>query len=301
MKKLTQTSYYDYVPIVDRKPMELPGGARIAVIPYVNVEHFPEHLRGTALVPGTANLVPDVLNYGWRDYGNRVGLWRIMEIMDAHCMRGTVCLNADAIIEYPRIIEEGEKRKWAWMGHGMNNSPASFLSNIDEEQERKLVGEVLSTMEKALGRKTKGWIGPFLSETPNTPNILADMGVEYLCDFTCDDQPFKFNTRTGSLIGMPYSLELNDVPAFLDLGQSASTFGDMIVDQFDVLYAEGETNPRFMPIVVHSFLAGQPFRAKHLKRAFDYIAGHDKIWFTTGDEINAWYRKEYLGSNGGAR
>lgn len=183
----------------------------------------------------------------------------------------------------------------------MNNSPASFLNNIDEQREREIVGQVLSTMEKALGRKTKGWIGPFLSETFNTPNILADMGVEYLCDFTCDDQPFKFHTRTGSLIGMPYSLELNDVPAFLDLGQSASTFGDMIIDQFDVLYAEGATNPRFMPIVVHSFLAGQPFRAKHLKRAFDYIAGHDKIWFTTGDEINAWYREHYLKTDGGEK
>lgn len=297
MNGLTQTAHYDYVPIIDRKPMALPNGARIAVIPYVNIEHFPENLRGTALVPGTAHLVPDTLNYGWRDYGNRVGLWRMIEIMDAHNMRGTVCLNADAIREYPRIIEEGQKRKWAWIGHGMNNSPASFLNNLDEDQERKIIGTVLTTMEQALGRKTKGWIGPFLSETFNTPHILADMGVEYLCDFTADDQPFKFNTRTGSLIGMPYTLELNDVPAFLDLGLSASAFGDMIIDQFDVLYAEGSINARVMPICLHTFLVGQPFRAKHLKRALDYIASHPNVWFTTGDEMNDWYRKNYLASS----
>lgn len=294
MAQLTQTKHYDYVPIIDREPLVLPGGARIAVMPYVNVEHFPENLSGTALEPRTANLIPDVLNYGWRDYGNRVGLWRLMDIMDAIGIRGTVCLNADAIIEYPRIIEEGEKRGWAWMGHGMNNSPANFINNIDEKTERRIIGKVLSVMEDALGRKTKGWIGPFLSETFETPHILADMGVEYLCDFTCDDQPFKFNTRTGSLIGMPYSLEINDVQAFLDLRQSARTFGDMIIDQFDVLYAEGATNPRFMPIVMHSFMAGQPFRAKHLKRAFDYISSHCDVWFTTGDEVNSWYRKSYL-------
>lgn len=294
MNKLTQTSLYDFSPIIDRAPITLPRGARIAVIPYVNIEHFPENVPGTALVPGTAGLTPDTLNYGWRDYGNRVGLWRMIEIMDAVGMRGTVCLNSDSIREYPRIIEEGQKRDWAWMGHGLNNSPASFLTGLEEAEERKIIGEVLKTMEQALGRKTKGWIGPFLSETYNTPHILADMGVEYLCDFTADDQPFKIKTKTGSLISMPYSLELNDVPAVLNLGQSASAFGDMIIDQFDVLYAEGETIARVMPICLHTFLVGQPFRAKHLKRALEYIAGHSDVWLTTGDEVNDWYRANYL-------
>jgi peptidoglycan/xylan/chitin deacetylase (PgdA/CDA1 family) len=217
-----------------------------------------------------------------------------MDIMDALNMRGTVCLNSDIIREYPRIMEEGQKRNWAWIGHGINNAPANFLINVDEERERSIIGRVLREMEQALGKKTKGWIGPFLSETMNTPNILADMGIEYLCDFTADDQPFRFNTKTGSLISVPYSLEMNDVPAFLNLGQSAEAFGDMIIDQFDVLYEEGATNARIMPICLHTFLVGQPFRAKHLKRAFEYIAGHPEVWFATGDEVNDWYRAHYL-------
>lgn len=296
--ELTQTKHYDYSPIVEREPLVFPDNARIAVMPFVNVEHFPENLPGTALTGVTKGFVPDVMNYGWRDYGNRVGIWRIIDILDKYGLRGTVCLNGDAIAEYPQIIEAGEKRGWSWMGHGMNNSPASFLHNIDEQREREIIGEVMDVMQKAFGRKTLGWIGPFLSETFNTPNILAELGIQYLCDFTADDQPFVFNTDRGSLISMPYSIELNDVPAFLDLGQSAKTFGDMIIDQFDVLYEEGEINPRFMPVVVHSFLAGQPFRAKHLARAFEHIFKHDKIWCPTGDEVNAWYRKNYMNGKG---
>lgn len=290
MRELSQTSLYTFKPIIDRPALRLPHGAKVAVILYVNVEHFPEKLRGTAIVPGTATLVPDTLNYGWRDYGNRIGIWRIMEMLDQYGIRATVCLNSDAIIEYPRILEEGLKRNWAWMGHGTNNSPASFLTGLAEDEERKVIGEVMSEIEKATGGKPKGWISPFLSESFNTPNILEDLGIEYLCDFTCDDQPFWFDTPRKNLVGMPYSLEINDVQAFLFLGQSAQTFGDMIIDQFDTLYDEGESNPRFMPIALHSFLVGQAFRAKHLKRALSYIKRFPDVWFPTGDEVNSWFR-----------
>ncbi|MFL2769392.1 MAG: polysaccharide deacetylase family protein [Rhodospirillaceae bacterium] len=294
MSNLTQTSHYDYSAIIDREPLELPNGARVAVVPYINIEHFPEDIPGTALVPGTAGFSPDPLNYGWRDYGNRVGLWRMMDIMDPLGMRGTVCLNSDIIREYPRIIEEGEKRNWAWIGHGINNAPANFLSGIEEDREREIISSVLHDMESVLGRKTKGWLGPFLVETMNTPNILADLGVQYLCDFCADDQPFKFNTKTGSLISVPYTVELNDIPAFLNLGVTGEAFGDMIIDQFDVLYEEGSANARIMPICLHNFLVGQPFRAKHLKRAFEHIASHSDVWLTTGDEVNDWYRQNYV-------
>jgi len=294
MTELTQTAHYDYSPIIDREPLKLPNGARVAVVPFINIEHFPEDIPGTALVPGTATFSPDPLNYGWRDYGNRVGLWRMMDIMDPLGMRGTVCLNSDIIREYPRIIEEGQKRNWAWIGHGINNAPANFLSGIEQDREKEIIGSVLMDMERTLGKKTKGWLGPFLVETMNTPNILAEFGVEYLCDFCADDQPFKFNTNSGSLISVPYTVELNDIPAFLNLGVTGEAFGDMIIDQFDVLYEEGATNARIMPICLHNFLVGVPFRAKHLKRAFEHIAKHEDVWLTTGDEVNDWYREKYM-------
>jgi allantoinase len=294
MSDLTQCKHYDYVPIIDREPLSLPDKARVAIVPYINIEHFPADIPGTAIIPGTQQFNPDPLNYGWRDYGNRVGLWRMMELMDNIGMRGTVCLNSDVIREYPRILEEGMKREWAWIGHGINNAPANFLSGIDENKEREIIAEVLEKMEATIGRKAKGWLSPFLTHTNNTPNLLAELGVEYLCDYTADDHPFPFNTKSGNLISVPYTVELNDIPAFQNVGVSSQAFGDMIIDQFDVLYEEGATNARIMPICLHTFWVGQPNKFKHLKRAFEYIAGHSDIWFATGDDINDWFRTNYM-------
>lgn len=290
----TQTPHYDYVPIIDRPPLELPGGARVAVLPYVNLEHFPHDLPGTAIIPGTQGFNPDPLNYGWRDYGNRVGLWRIVELMDACGMRGTVCLNSEVVREYPRIMEETIARDWAFMGHGANNAPAGFLSGIDEQREREIVSGVLDDIRAATGRRTKGWISPFLTHTNNTPRILAELGVEYLCDYTADDHPFPLRVPSGSLLAMPYSLELNDVPAFQNVGLSSQAFGDMIIDQFDVLYEEGARNARCMPICLHTFWVGQPNKFKHLRRAFEHLARHKDVWLATADDVNDWYRQHCM-------
>lgn len=289
---LTQTKRYPYSPIIRREPMKFPNGARVAVIPFINIEHFPEDLPGTPLVPMTTKFQPDVLNYGWRDYGSRVGLWRIMEIMDSCGMRGTVCLNSDVCLEYPPIIEEGNKRDWVWMGHAQNNSYC--INGIDEAKEREIIKDTLDTIEKSAGTRPKGWLGPALTETYNTPDLLVEGGVEYVCDFTCDDQPFEMNVKSGSLISMPYTVELNDIQAFLSIGLSGEDFGNMITDQFDVLYEEGKTNARVMPICLHTFFVGQAFRAKHLARALKYITEHAHVWLTTGDEVNTWYRNAYL-------
>lgn len=291
---LTQTPHYDYVPIIDRPKLKMPNGARVAVIPYINIEHFPHDIPGTAIEAATQRFLPDTLNYGWRDYGNRVGLWRMMELMDKLGMRGTVCLNSDIIREYPRIMDEAIKRDWAFIGHGVNNAPANFLSAIDEDKERTIIKSVLDAMEQRIGHKTKGWLSPFLTHTDNTPRLLAEFGVEYLCDYTADDHPFAFNVPKGNLISVPYTVELNDIPAFKGAGLSSAEFGDAIIDQFDVLYDEGADNARCMPICLHTFYVGQPNKFKHLKRALAHIASHDNVWFATADEVNDWYRESYL-------
>ena len=304
MKDKTQTQHYDYVPIIDREPLRLPENKRIAILPFVNIEHFPAHIPGTALVPATSGFSPDPLNYGWRDYGNRVGVWRIMEMMDAYSMPATVCLNSDVIREYPRIIEEGEKRGWSWIGHGVNNTPNNLIATVhkddgrsdglDETRERAILETVLNEMEQTFSRPTKGWLSPYLTHTDNTPRLLAELGVEYLCDYTADDQPFRFRPPVDNLIAIPYTLEINDFSAFLMMGMSSKDFGDMIIDQFDVLYEEGATNPRCMPICLHTFLSGQPNKCKHVRRALEYISTHENVWVTTGDELNEWYRQNYL-------
>ena len=228
----------------------------------------------------------------------------MMEVMDELGMRGTVCLNGEIIREYPRIIDEGQKRKWAWIGHGVNNAPANFIGNVrgadgettllEEAKEREILESTLNAMEEAIGRKSKGWLSPFLTHTNNTPRLLEEYGVEYLCDYTADDHPFRFNTPKNNLISVPYTVEINDIPAFMNVGVSSEAFGDMIIDQFDVLYEEGATNARCMPICLHTFFVGQPNKFKHLARAFRHIASHDKVWLTTGDDVNDWYRAEYM-------
>ncbi|MDP6474127.1 MAG: polysaccharide deacetylase family protein [Alphaproteobacteria bacterium] len=289
---LTQTKRYPYSPIARREKMAFPDGARVAVLPYINIEHFPENLPGTGLSSATTAFEPDVLNYGWRDYGNRIGIWRMMEGLDKYGMRATVCLNGEVGREYPAIIEEGNKRGWEWMGHGHNNS--QLLPGMEESAERDLITDVVAAIETTTGSKPKGWLGPYVSETYNTPDLLAEAGIEYLCDFCCDDQPFEMNVKTGSLISMPYSVECNDLPLALYFGATGRDMGQLIRDQFDVLYAEGADNARVLPICLHTFIAGQPFRWKHISKALEYIAGHRDVWHPTGGEVNDWYRANHL-------
>ncbi len=151
-----------------------------------------------------------------------------------------------------------------------------------------------AAIESATGKAAKGWLGPYVSETYNTPDLLAEAGIEYLCDFCCDDQPFEMNVKTGSLISMPYSVECNDLPLALYFGATGRDMGQLIRDQFDVLYAEGADNARVLPICLHTFIAGQPFRWKHISKALEYIAGHRDVWHPTGGEVNDWYRANHL-------
>lgn len=288
MTASTQTPHYDYSPIVDRPKLQLPDGKRIAVIVNINMEHFPVHAPGTPIVPQTAGMKPDPLNYGWRDYGQRVGIWRMIDILDEVGAKASVCLNSDVCDEYPQIIKAGLERGWSWMSHGRNNT--ELLNGMSPEEEEAVIRETTDKIEKATGQRPKGWLGPFLAASFETPNILARNGYEYFLDYSCDDQPFPMNVSEGSLLSVPYSVECNDLPAVLSFGVTAEGFGQLIKDQFDVLYQEGAETARVMPICLHTFIVGQPFRAKYLREALQYIAGHDDVWFATCDEINDWYR-----------
>ena len=290
MPQSTQIQHYDHAPIIDRKPLAFPNNARIAVVVYLNIEHFPADRHGPPIVAQTMQFKPDPLNYGWRDYGQRVGIWRLMELFDQLSIPATVCLNSDVCHEYPRIIEEGRKRNWEWMGHGRHNS--EVLNGLSEEDEAKLIDEVVTTIEAATGTPPRGWLGPFITANDSTTDALAKAGIEYICDYSCDDLPFEMNCNTGSLLSMPYSVECNDLPTLLSFGVTAEAFGQLIRDQFDVLYEEGQRMPRVMPICLHTFIVGQPFRAKHLATALNYIASHDDVWFTTAGEINDLYRAQ---------
>jgi peptidoglycan/xylan/chitin deacetylase (PgdA/CDA1 family) len=286
----TEHDRFDYSAIVDRPRLSWPNGARVAVWVIPNIEHFLFDRPSTRLTNLPVN--PDVLNYSWRDYGVRVGIWRMMEVMERYGVKATVALNSDVCERYPRIIEEGRKLDWEWMGHGTNNS--TLFANQSETEERALIKKVVGTISKSVGKPPRGWLSPALSETMRTLDILAENGVDYVGNWVNDDQPYPLRVKKGSMIAMPYSVEINDIPAFLDLHQSPEVFGQMICDQFDVLYEEGATTGRVMSICLHPFLVGYPHRSKHFARALHHISSRQEVWLTTGSAIVDWYKENYL-------
>jgi peptidoglycan/xylan/chitin deacetylase (PgdA/CDA1 family) len=283
-----QHDRFPYSAIVDRPALRWPNGARVAVWLIPNIEHFLFDRASTSITHATTGLVPDVLNYAWRDYGVRVGIWRMMEIMERHGFKGTVALNADVCTHYPRIIEAGNDLGWEWMGHGVNNS--ILINKQEEPEERALIADVVDRIAKGTGKRPRGWLGPALSESLHTLDILAENGIEYVGDWTNDDQPYPMKVRAGSMHAMPYSVEINDIPALLDLHQSPEDFGKMIRDQFDVLYEDGAKSGRVMSICLHPFLIGQPHRSKYLADALAHIASRQDVWIATGAEILDGYK-----------
>jgi peptidoglycan/xylan/chitin deacetylase (PgdA/CDA1 family) len=275
MHDFDPASLFPYTPIVDRAPVQWPNGARVAVWIVPNIEHFHLELGPKA---------PDVRNYSRRDYGNRVGVWRMMDCLAREGFRGTVALNAEVARHYPRIMEACGQLGWEFMGHGLTNS--TVLAGMDRETEAATIAQTKDVIE-AHGARMRGWLGPGLTETWNTLDLLREAGVEYVADWVNDDLPYKMN---NGLYAIPYSLELNDMPLFNMPSISTHDFETRIRETFDVLHEEGETTPRVMCIALHPFLTGVPHRIRALQRALAHIASHDKAWLATGSEIIDAYR-----------
>jgi allantoinase len=268
---------FPYQAIVDRPRVAWPNGARIAVWVIPNIEHF--HIE-------IGNQAPDIRNHSRRDYGNRVGVWRIIEVLAKHGVRGTVALNAEVGRFYPRIMEEVTKLNWELMGHGLTNSV--LLTGLPKDKEAAVIAEAREMIGQ-WGQTMRGWLGPGLGETWHTLDLLREHGVQYVCDWVNDDLPYRMN---NGLYSIPYSIELNDMPLFnmpsIDIGE----FERRIRETFDVLYEEGARNGRVMAIALHPFLIGVPHRIRTLDRALSYIASHGSVWFATGSEIIDAYRSQ---------
>ncbi len=257
----------------------------------VNLEHHEMNKPSTSISPHTAHLVPDPLNYGWRDYSLRVGVWRLIKLLDQYGIRASVMLNSEVCSFCPEVIEEGKKRRWAWLAHGKNHSILETTLSLEEE--RRYLTDVVNTIRQSTGEQPKGWLGPSLTESFNTPDLLAEFGVNYLCDWCNDDQPYPVHVKRGKMISVPYSIEVNDITAFVKSGKSPQDFYQMIVDQFDILRQDGQETGRVMAIGLHPYLINQPFRHKYLDKALAYIMSHDDVWITTSDDIAAWYYDHY--------
>jgi peptidoglycan/xylan/chitin deacetylase (PgdA/CDA1 family) len=279
--------FFDYSPIVSRPHVPLPDGKRLAFWVGLNVEHYQYGQQALSLAPFTAQLVPDPLNHGWRDYGPRVGVWRLMELLDRHGIRASAITNAAVFEHYPEIVAAGREREWAWVGHGNDNS--SWWVGMGPDDERAAIERIAGQFEQATGARPRGWLGPALTSTAHTNDVLAQLGFSYSLDWANDDQPYRLNVAQGTLLALPYSSEVNDIPAFVLHHHTPEQFAQSVIDQFDQLYEEGERSLRVMGIGLHPFLAGQPFRARALERALAHIAAHDDVWLATSDEIADWF------------
>ena len=275
---------YPYSAIARRPDYAWPGGKRLAVYLGFNIEHF-DFGAGLGAALGPKSPQPDVLNYSWRDYGNRVGAWRCLELFDQLKLPAAAIINT-ALYDYClELIEACVKRGDELVGHGHTNSERQ--GELSEVDERSLL---LSCKEKILKKSRQnisGWLSPWISESALTPDLLAETGYRYTLNWCHDDQPVKFTTRSGkTLWSIPYPQELNDIPMMVARQMDARDFADMIVDNFDEMLRQCEAQPLVMGIALHPYLVGQPYRLRHLRRALKHIAGQPKkVWFTTPGKI----------------
>lgn len=281
---------FPYSPIVSRPKLKLPGNARVALWVIPNIEFFAldEQIPVSA---GGGGKVPDVPGWSIRDYGNRVGIFRMMDVMQRYGVRGTVALNSDLCAQHPQIIEAALGLKWELMGHNESNSRR--LNEVDPVAEQGIIERTVAAIKAASGTAPKGWLGSGLQETWNTLGYLVDNGIEYVSDWVNDDQPYTMTLDDGrSIVAMPYSTEINDKPAFEKSHRTADEFATMIKRQFDVLWREGDEQPRVMAIALHPYITGVPHRIGALEEGLAHIAKHDRVWLATGSEITAAFKQQ---------
>ena len=279
----------DYLPIVDRPRLPVPDGNRIIVWVVVNIEEWPltgPMARTVLPFPQGVTALPDVANYGWHEYGLRVGFWRIKEVLDKHAIRASVSLNAVICESYPRVAEECMRAGWEIFGHGYVQRSLAI-----ESDERSVIRQTIAVIEGFTGKAPRGWLGPGLGETFNTPDVLAEEGIEYVLDWVNDDLPYRMNVKSGTLYSVPYTLELNDITVHAIQHHRSAELYKRARDQFDTLYRESEQGARVMAIAVHPYLTGAPHRIKYFDQIFSYIRSKPGVLFLTGSEILDWYKE----------
>ncbi len=272
--------------ITERKPFTWPGGKTLAVWIIPNVEVFVLNRPGEA-TPHVQGDV-DALNYTWREYGMRVGLWRIADVMDRANIRATVALNAGVCDVWPKAIEEMDKRGWEMMGHNMTNSRS--LRGLPPQEEDRIIHTTVKVIQQATGKKVRGWLGTGLGETFRTLDVLAEAGVEYTGDWNNDDIPYPMKVKSGEMYALNYGNAINDI-SFYGKGHTGEEYYEMVASQFDTLYADSQKLPRVMGIPLHPFHTGEPLRIKYFEKAVDHMKKQDKVWFATGGEILDAYLK----------
>lgn len=285
---LPEHGRWDYSAIVDRPPLSWPGGAKLAVWIVSNHEFYELDPPQRGFRKSWPRIHPDIAAYANRDYGNRVGVWRTMELLDKYGLRASISLNVALCEHHPEITEASLERSWEFYCHGVYNT--RYLYGTTEEEERAVLQDCVDTVVRHTGKAPVGWLAPALTNTERTLDLLPEYGFTYTCDIFHDDQPFPVRVRSGRLCSIPYTLDLNDVIVYNTFLYTPRHYGEMIKDQFDVLHAEASAgHGRVLCISLHPYLVAQPNRLQALDDALAHIVRHDDVWFATGEEIAAHY------------
>jgi len=278
-----------YSAIVDRPPLELPGGAHIAVWTIVNVEEWSieRHMPRTVLPPPMGQpLQPDLPNWAWHEYGMRVGFWRFVDVLAKAKITPTMAVNGSVVKSYPRIAAAARDAGWEFMGHGYVQRPMHHV-----EDQRQAIRDTIAAIRAFTGKPPRGWESPGLTETYGTIDLLHEEGIEYVADWVLDDQPVKIRTAKGEIVSVPYTLEVNDIPMMALQHHGGDELFVRGAAQFDRLYAESVASgsARVMAISVHPYITGVAHRIGWLEKLYGHIAAQPGVLMWTGEQILDWY------------
>jgi allantoinase len=280
-----------YSPISSRPKLVLPGGARMVVWIIVNIEEWDidQPMPRTVLTPPAGGQPsPDIPNWAWHEYGNRVGFWRMLPVFDDFRIPAVLAINGNCLKSYPQIAQAAKARDWEFLGHGF------IQKNMQKvEDEAEAIRLTTEAIREFTGKPPRGWLGPGLTETWDTPDLLQEAGYDYVCDWVLDDQPVELKTRSGKHIaGVPYTQECNDVAMMLIQHHSAREYFDRAMDQFEQLHADSRESARVMALVVHPYIMGVPHRLKWFRQVIERMSARKDVLFWTGEQILDWYRAE---------
>ena len=282
---LPQHDRYDYIPLPQRRDYHWPNKKRLAFTLTTNIEWF-AFGAGLGHDPAKTGEPQTHRNYAWRDYGNRIGIWRLFELLDE--LQLPAGHNTNSLIYHyaPQITEAIRKRGDEVVAHGRSN--AENLRGMWQADEERLLREVTDTITRHEGRPPQGWMGSGAYETTHTPDLLKEIGYSYLMDWPMDDQPVWMRTKHGPLLSIPYPIELNDSQHVIHRKGDASSFCDMIVQQFDEMAEQSERHPLVMNVSIHPYVFGQPFRLRMLRQALRHCIEHpltDRVWWVRPCDI----------------
>ena len=285
---------YDWSMLTDRKPVRWPDGAQLAVWVNVNLQFFPLNQRGVPFkVPGGMTMpYPDLRHFSLRDYGNRVGVFRVLAALDRFGVRPTFAVNGQLAERYPRLLDEVLQRGAEVVGHGWNMDSLHH-EGLTAEEEGALIQRTLETLRKASGQSVTGWLSPARTESSRTPDLLAQQGIEYFCDWVNDDMPYPFKVEGGEITALPLSNELDDYFILQSNLHSEDSYVEQLQDACDMLLAEAaEQGGRLLAINIHPWLLGQPHRIGRLERMLEYVTSRPGVWSAPGGEIVASWRSQ---------